>query len=425
MAYESSPYRQEDHQTSTTSFLPVTGPGGTSYRDAQPEPEALVDEPVDDDPPTRDRLAVHWLWELLLAAVVAGLVYLIWQGAPDELRGDALAGLLVQATGFLLLALAAGMTLRAGAPNLAIGPVAAAAGAYFAERGGEGVLVPTVFALGVAVLLGVGLALVVGVLHVPGWAASLAAAAAVVVWLQLQPAQIPLAGAFDPTGRAAFLFTAVATVAVLAGLAGSIRSVRHALGRFRPIGDPADRRGGKAAVLTGVALVVSLPLSVMAGVILVAGAGDPAQGSVGVNWFTWTVLGFGLALVAGTSAFGRRGGVFGTVLAVAALVLFDRFQQLQDYRIALLATAVGTLLIGLLATRLVERFGRPRRSESGDSPEKDRWQTTTPAATTPPTRADGGLPAERSLAESWAAALPARQAPIRPSPWDDDPWNNR
>lgn len=429
MAYESSPYRHEETQTTTMPYQPASGYGGASYPEAEAgrnvAPAELADAFDDpaEGPPGRDRMAVHWLWELLLLGTVTGLVYLLWQAQPDALRGDNLATLLVQATGFLLLAVAAGLTLRAGAPNLAIGPMAAAAGAYFAERGGEGVLIPTVFVLGVAILLGVALAFVVTVLHVPGWAASLAAAAAAVVWLQLQPAEIPLTGAYDPGRQAAFLFTVVVAAAVLGGLIGSIKPVRRAVGRFRPVADPADRRGGKAAVLCGAAIVASMPLSVIAGVILVAGAGVPAQGSVGVNWFTWTLLGLGLALLAGTSAFGRRGGVFGTVLAVVALVLFHRFQQEQGYQIALLATAAGTVVIGLAATRLVERFGRPRTTNQDDP---DRWETTNPAAAAPLISERGASATERgSTAESWATALPARPAPGRSSPWDDDPWNNR
>lgn len=374
--------------------------------------------------PVADRLAVHLVWEFVLLLTVGALLYLLLQGQPDALRGASLAALLVAAGGFGLLGLAAGVTLRAGAPNLAIGPVAVAAGAYYAERGGDGVLVPTIFATGMAIVLGLAVALVIVVFHVPGWAASLAAAGAVVVWLQLQPAEIPLAGGFDPSNHAAFLFAAVAALAVLGGLLGTSRSVRYALGGFRPAGDPATRRGGQAALFTTGATVLSMIFAVAAGVVLVASAGGSAQGSVGVNWLTWTLLGLGVALVGGTSAFGRRGGVFGTLLAVVALLLFHQYQQHQGWQISLLATAAAMVVLGLAVTRLVERFGRPVTGEDDIA----EWTTTSVGSrttTTPIERDSWPVPPERtaSPADTWSTGLPTRAAPAQPPPWEDERWS--
>ncbi|MGH3683336.1 MAG: hypothetical protein ACRDT2_24175, partial [Natronosporangium sp.] len=353
-------FRDEpDRSAGTGAYQPGGYAGGYGESGAA----AVGLDTVFDDPdagdPGRDRMAVHWAWEVLLLVGVATLVYLVWQAQPDALRGDSLSLLLTYATGFGLLGIAAGVSLRAGAPNLAIGPVAAAAGGYFALHGDRGVVSPTVFSLAVAVLLGLAVAVLVMVFHVPGWAATLAAGAGAVVWLQQQPAQIPLAGEYDPTGQAAFTFALVAAVSILGGLLGTVKPVRRAIGRFRPTADPARRRGGLAALLTGGALVLSMALSAVAGVLLVSGVGAPAQGSAGVNWLEWTVVGLGVALVGGTSAFGRRGGVFGTTLAVIALVLFDRYQAEQGWDIALLAIAAGAVAAGLVVTRLVETFGRP------------------------------------------------------------------
>lgn len=359
----------------------------------------------------RDRLLVHGLWELLLVVATAGLGYLLWQADPQSLAGDALSRSLVLATGFGLLGIAAGVSLRASVPNLAIGPVAAAAGLYFAQRGDEGVLMPTVFVLGLAVVGAVAVWLVVTVLHVPGWAVTLCAGAAVVVWLQLQPASVPLAGEFDPTGRATVLFPAVVVVAVLGGLIGATRSVRRTFGQCRP--DPARRPPARAVLLRGGALVLSMTLPVLAGVLLTAGAGAPAQGSAGANWLLWTMVGLGVALVGGTSAYGRRGGILGTTLAVVALVLFHRYQQEQGWQIALLATATGMVLIGLMVTRLVERFGR-RRGGGEDDQEPDLWRDDD--RQDPDPTLTGGT-------EAWSSALPARPAPGGPAaPWEDDRW---
>jgi hypothetical protein len=431
-----------------TAYQPAAGgyPGGGEP--VQPptvpasELEDVFDSPADRDR-GRDRMLVHWLWEVLLLIGVGALGYLLWQADSGALRGDGLSRLLIFATGFGLLALAAGVTLRAAVPNLAIGPVAAAAGAYFAQRGDEGVATPTIFALGVAVLLGLAVAALITIFHVPGWAASLAAAAAAVVWLQLQDPQIPLAGSFDPTGQAAFLFAVVAAVGILGGLLGTGASVRRAVGRFRPAGDPARRRGGQPALLAAGATVLSMVFAVVAGVLLVAGEGVPAQGSVGVHWLEWTLIGFGVALAGGTSVFGRRGGVFGTILAVVGLVLFDRYQLAEGWEISLLATAACAVAGGLAVSRLVETFGRPRAGEEDDH-EPDagtdsgagQWETATPAgasdglatsaAASAPHAGSGsadGWPS--AAADSWSSALPARPAPSGPDPWDDDRWTRR
>jgi hypothetical protein len=140
-----------------------------------------------------------------------------------------------------------------------------------------------------------------------------------------------------------------------------------------------------------------------------------------VNWLEWTMIGFGVALVGGTSAFGRRAGVFGTTLAVLALVLFDRYQAEQGWQIALLATAGALVAGGLVVTRLVETFGRPRVGAAEPEPTQ-RWETAPAAAEEQPTNA-GGWPS--AATDSWSSALPARPAPGTPDPWDDDRWRRR
>ncbi|HEY8472228.1 MAG TPA: ABC transporter permease [Natronosporangium sp.] len=440
MAYDNSYGRHEAEPTERMglagfrSSAPYESSYQSRYGDNDPSPTVPAAELSDvfDDPdagePGRDRLAIHWTWEALLLIGVGVLGYLLMQADSDALRGDSLRAMLVYATGFGLLGIAAGVSLRAGVPNLAIGPVAAAAGAYFALRGDEGVATPTIFAVGVAVLLGLAVSVLVMTFHVPGWAASLAAGAAAVVWLQTQDPTIPLAGGYNPSGQAAFLFALVAAVGILGGLLGTLRTVRRSVGRFRPIADPARRRGAMAALVSSGALVLSMAIAPVAGVLLVAGMQQPAQGSTGVYWLEWTLIGFGVALVGGTSVFGRRGGVFGTTLAVIALVLFDRYQEAKGWDIALLASAAVAVAGGLVVSRLIETFGRPAGGEV--EPESaSTWETTTPAS------ADGrasdgatatGADSWSSGTDSWSSALPARPAPSGgPDPWDDDRWTRR
>jgi hypothetical protein len=185
--------------------------------------------------------------------------------------------------------------------------------------------------------------------------------------------------------------------------------------------------------------------AVVAGVVMVAGIGAEigpgalVEGRSGVTWLTWTAVGFGVALVGGTSAFGRRGGVFGTILAVLALVLFHRYQATQGWEIALLATAGVAVAAGLVATRLVETFGGSRLddAELGDAQAGSaQWETTPPASTRvaepgagrhtePAAGATGAEGWPASSADSWSSALPARPAPGTTDPWDDDRWSRR
>jgi hypothetical protein len=432
MAYDDSQLRRDADVTDPLGQQPPFGgdfrdssdltrsvhhsPGlSTGYQDVtsnQVSPAMLDDvfDDLSDGTPGRDRMGVHWAWELLLLLGVGILFVLLWQADAAAVRGDALAGLLITAAGFGLLGMATGLSLRAAAPNLAIGPVAAAAAVYFADRGAEGVMAPTGLAVVAAAGLGAALAVLVVGLHVPGWAASLAAAAGVVVWLHQQPAEVPLSGNFDPTGRAFVILVAVAGAGILGGLLGALRPVRRALGRFRPVGDPAARRGPLAALVTSVALVLSMVFAVAAGVIIAAGQGGPVQGSAGTGWLEFTVVGLAVALVGGTSAFGRRGGVFGTSLAALLFVLFDRYQESQGWGIALLATGAAAVAGGLLITRLVERFGRPF------SEDEDPWSDDQPAPQ--PETAAAPTSDAWSAADAWTSALPAQPAP-------ENPWRDR
>jgi ribose/xylose/arabinose/galactoside ABC-type transport system permease subunit len=116
-------------------------------RDGPPEPtsagsatgaEAVVDDP--DAEPGRDRFGVYIVWETLLLLGFGALVYLVWREDPTLLRGSGLRDLIVDVVGLGLLALAVGLTLRTAAVNLAVGPVAVAAGLHFAEQGDRGLL---------------------------------------------------------------------------------------------------------------------------------------------------------------------------------------------------------------------------------------------------------------------------------------------
>ncbi|WFE22308.1 ABC transporter permease [Solwaraspora sp. WMMD937] len=401
-------------------------------------PTALDD--VFDDPyhgeRGRDRLGVHLVWELILLLAVGGIGYLLYQVDPGLTSAGTRDPLLVYATGLGLFALAAGITLRAGAPNLAIGPVAVAAALHFAENGDNGVVPVLVTGIIWAVVLGAGTALLVTGLQVSGWAGSLVAACVAVVFIQQRSGPVDLQGAFDPTGQAFVLFGGFVVLALLGGSLGTIKSIRRGVGRFRPVADPADRRGGVAALVTSGALILSMVFAVVGGVLLAAVGNGPVSPSVGLEW---TAVAIGAALLGGTSVFGRRGGVFGSVLAVIGLTLFIRYAELRDLDIALYAIGAVVVVVGLAVTRLVETFGRPRSTSADDTDETQEAEQTAgestaepepvyydgqPADWSEPARAEAGWSSDPPTGgqQSWSASLPAQPAPARDR-WDtSDNW---
>lgn len=470
MAYDSPAFRRhaaEDQSETTTSMglgdqrFPDSGAGGyphgaayqvgsgysaSGYSSAGyaegasrgPVTAAELEGVFDvDRRPGRDRMAVHWVWEALLLVAVAAIGFLLWRADGGAFRGSERSLLLVTAAGFGLLGLAAGLSMRAAVPNLAIGPVAVAAGVYFAQHGDGGVIAATGVAVIAALVLGAATALLVVGFQVPAWAASLAAGGAAVVWLRMQPDEIELAGAYDPTGQATFLFALVAAMGIFGGLLGTLRGLRRALGRFRPTGDPARRPGAVAALMASGAAMLSMVFAAVAGVLLVAGhqapigPGQPVEAVSGVTWLTWTMIGFGAALIGGTSAFGRQGGVFGTILAAVGLVLFHRLQAIEGWEIALLATAASAVAGGLVVTRLMEALGGARDPETEQQEEagRDDWNTTSPTRAEPVTSRDtpaaGGDTWSGGSPDSWSSALPTRRASGSTDPWDDDRWSSR
>ncbi|WP_319461598.1 ABC transporter permease [Micromonospora sp. RTP1Z1] len=389
-------------------------------RDAPAEPssgvpaavlEHVFDDPVDGEP-GRDRIAVHVVWEFLLVAGLAGLTYLLWHRNAGALRGDGLKSLLVDVVALGLLALAAGLSLRAAAVNLAVGPVAVAAALHFAEQGDQGLREALLPAVAVAALGGAVLALAVVVLHVPGWAASLAGAAGVIVYIERRTGPIVVQGTYDPRGTAVNLFAGFAAVAVLGGLFGAVKAIRRLVGRFRPVGDPARRRGTVAALITALALVGSTVLAMLAGVLIAANGTGPVAPTSGLDW---SILAVGTAMLAGTSAYGRRGGILGTLFAVSLVVVFLAWAQARGWTVSRWAVGGVTLAGGLLVTRLVEALGRPRsvtgqafeQVPAGDGTISTGWALSRPGPV-----------------DTWPSVLPVQAAETTVDPWEAPRWES-
>jgi hypothetical protein len=351
----------------------------------------------------RDRLGIHLGWEVILLLAAAAFGVLLYRLDPNSLKRPALDILLVTGASIGLLALGAGLTLRAGVPNLALGPVALAASLQYAEQGDQGLLKAMLPAVLLAAAGGLVVGVLIVVLHVPGWTASLGAALGVIVYDQLRTAPVAVQGDYDPSHQAFFLFGGFALLAVIGGAVGTITPIRRWVGRMRPTGDPALRRGGAVAVPVIGALMISSVFAVAAGTLMAAVSTRPIVPGTGLEW---TGLALGVALLAGTSAYGRRGGIFGTLFAVAGLTLYLDYAGRERYDIALFATAACMVGGGLIVTRLVETYGRPLGSGVGAD-----WNAA-PVTTGPNWSPD--------LPENWSPAT----ATTSTEPWTDGPWGS-
>ncbi|MEU8657242.1 ABC transporter permease [Actinoplanes philippinensis] len=407
MAYDDTTFRRPgDEKTDTDPAayrrrVQYDDTAGTTLDQSQRNPATTTGAIPAADDDGRDRLGIHLGWEVMLLVVAAVLGFLLQREDPAALQRPALDALLVTGAAIGLLTLGAGLTLRAGVPNVALGPIALAAAMQYAENSDKGLAQAVVPALILAAAGGLVAGLIVTVLHVPGWAVTLAASFGLIVYIQLRPEPVGVQGDWDPTGQAFVLFGAFAALAVLGAALGAVGPVRRFLGRMRPTGDPAQRRGVAAAVPALLTMVVSSLFATVAGVLIAATADGPIAPDTG---FEWTGIAMGLALLAGTSVYGRRGGIFGTLFAVTALTLFLRYEQIRDLDIALFAIAGSVFVAGLVVTRFVESYGSPYTSRVGED-----WNAAP----------SGGTNWSPTLPETWNT--PATPAP-RSDRWDDGPW---
>ncbi|WP_199510224.1 ABC transporter permease [Nucisporomicrobium flavum] len=415
MAYDETTYRRNtgDEQAESNPAAYRAGLAATDFRNRRRDLDAddsgaRVTEPIAESPARddgRDRLGVHIGWEIVLLLAVAAVAYLLYRLDPAALRRPALDTLLISGATIGLLTLGAGLTLRAGVPNLAVGPIALAAALHYAENGDKGLVQSMVPALAIAAGGGLVVALIVLLLHVPGWVASLGAAMGVIVYDQLRTAPVAVQGTYDPANQAFYLFGGFALLAVIGGALGTVGPIRRMVGRLRPVGDPAIRRGGAVAFPVIASLVLSSVFAVGAGTLMAAQSTTPIVPGTGLEW---TGIALGAALLAGTSAYGRRGGIFGTLLAVAGVALFLDYADRRNFDIALFAIAAALVGAGLLVTRLVETYGRPLPAPGVG----DDWVPTGNGATWSP-----------DLPETWSPSTTAAQG--RPGEqWDSGPWGS-
>src|SRR6185437_13562117 len=276
-------------------------------------------------PATRDGLFVNLVWEGILLVVTVVLV-----GATLASTPGTHLDLIISPVGYSgLIAAGLALSLRTGTPNLAVGSIAAAAGAIGAQLTSAdhwAQSVAMLAAVAMSAVFGLITGLVVAALSVPAWAATLVAT------LLLQSVTLGISGsvpaALHITGN--YPTTLWVTMAVVVSLGGAavwlIPSVRTALSTARSLGEPgrwAGLSGGLGAVvgLTGSSLLAG------AGGVAVAyydGFGYPAAGGVNL-----TLISLAAVLVGGVSVFGRRAGVAGTLLAVILVQTVLAYLEVQ------------------------------------------------------------------------------------------------
>jgi ribose/xylose/arabinose/galactoside ABC-type transport system permease subunit len=323
-------------------------------------------EIADGEEAGRDRLAVHAAWEAVLLIGLGVAAALVWSRSTGALSGDRLREQLVTGSAAVLLASSFAVSLRAAAPNLAAGSIAAGTGvltAYLTAHNTLQLGANCAIAAGAAAAAGLLLGLLVVGLRAPGWAVSLGAATLLTAAvLGLAPAALTLPVEPDLLRWAWVLFGGAALLSIGGGALGAAPRVRAAAGRRRFDPDPAVDRGSRSGATVVGALVLSALLAAAAGLVsaLRLHTAGPVDGPIPLV----TVAALAAALLGGSSAHGRRGGVFGTVLAASTLQLVLLWLALGDTAQWVQVTVLGgAAVLGLGVTRLVERLGAPQPYE--------------------------------------------------------------
>ena len=331
-------------------------------------------------PVARDRLWPHVVWEIVLAAGVVAAVFAVRHEDPRALSGAGLDDLLVLVAAGILLGSAFALSLRAAVPNLAVGAAAVVAGvltAWLQAEHGYELRTAALITLGGAVALGLVTAFVVVGFRLPGWAVGLGAALG--LWAAAQSLSagrtLTLDGVPNLRDWAWPLAIGAAALSVLGGVLGLLPRARLTLGQYRPGGDAAAARGSRAGLTATAALVGSMLLAAGAGLIIAMRVRTAAPD----DGFTLLGTAAAAAFLGGTSAYGRRGGVFGTALAAGFLQLAALWLGLVEAepwtRPALLG---GAIVLGLLVGRVVEAAGTvepppPDEADEDSGPETQLW----------------------------------------------------
>jgi ribose/xylose/arabinose/galactoside ABC-type transport system permease subunit len=317
----------------------------------------------DDDTPS-DRMAVHLVWEIGLLLLAGGVLFALTQTDAGPFADGSWTGLFAALAPVIMLTSAMAVSLRIGAVNLAVGPIALFAAWMFTDASSSGSVMALGVGLGVAAFVGIVLATLTAWLRAPGWAASGAVGGAIGLWA---------GGTGDPSQ---FMLSELPSTAVLAalggaigvslflGLVGAFSAVRARIAPIRRT--PAGERHGRGG-LVFFGVLLSSTLAGAAGVVA-AWTAVPEGGAAALpDPILLTVLALGAALVGGTSLMGRRGGVFGTVLASTLLLGLMWLAEGRGWGFNPSWIALGAIVAGFLITRLVEVMNTADENETAST----------------------------------------------------------
>jgi ribose/xylose/arabinose/galactoside ABC-type transport system permease subunit len=349
------PYEVEREEHTTLALMDPPGP--PEY----PAPPGY--EPAGGRPGEGDRVWVHLVWELLLAVAVLGQFVLVRSADSGALSGGRLDQFIYQAAALGLVATGLAFSLRAAVPNLAVGAIASGAGVTIAKLTSDadwGLGLSIAVAVAGGLLAGLVLAAVVVIFHVPAWAASLGAA------LLIGAVSVGVAdnGLTRITGDAPDIRTTgwiwfgfFVVVSTVGGAFWAAPGLRRRMGGTRQDRDPAERANAAAAAGAVIALVVSSTLAAGGGALIVLRLGA-AQPTASDN-LTWLAL--AAVLIGGVSVFGRRAGIFGTVLGVLLFSLIQLELAVESVESWVFTAIIGGgIVVGLIVSRLLEAAGRKR-----------------------------------------------------------------
>ncbi|WP_112138307.1 hypothetical protein [Glycomyces dulcitolivorans] len=336
-------------------------PSRSGDRDSTSQMKAVS---AGDDETPADRMAVHVVWEIGLLLLAGGVLFALTQSSGGPFADGGWTALTAALAPVVMLACAMAVSLRVGAVNLAVGPIALLSAWMFVDASGSGSAMALAMGLGVAAFTGIVLATLTAWLRAPGWAASGAVGGAIGLWAGTSgdPGAFSLS-ALPSTGVLAALAGA-AGISLFLGLVGAFAGIR---GRLAPIRDtPAGERHGRGG-LVFLGVLLSSSLAGAAGVVA-AWTSVPDAGAAGLpDPILLTVLALGAALLGGTSLLGRRGGVCGTVFASLLVLSLMWLAEARGWSFDPSWIALSAIVAGFLVTRLVEAMNQVDEAEAAST----------------------------------------------------------
>jgi ribose/xylose/arabinose/galactoside ABC-type transport system permease subunit len=307
--------------------------------------------PASEPPEGRDRISVHLIWEAVLALLAVGLLI----GTAGMTRGQNITSALNQAGYLGLIATGLAFSLRTRSPNLAIGTITvftSTLSAHLITDHEWGKPAAFFVAILLATLIGFVLGVLVAVLSVPAWAATLVAVAVIqaVTLSFFSNSTTLILVRFDGRYPTALWYGLFVVISVGGGALWLLPAIRRPLSTGRRSGDPAEYGGlrtglGAIAGLTGSSFLAGLAAIPL---LMRLQAADP-------NGASMTTTAFVAVLFGGVSVFGRRAGVFGTLLAVTIVTLIQTLIAFNDAPFWVGALVLGIVgLIGVGVSRGLE-----------------------------------------------------------------------